>query len=48
MSNFKAVGTFMETFGQEVKTKASFPSDKIIHLRLHLIEEELLELKLAF
>ena len=47
MTNFESVKKFMQTFGQEVKTKASFPSDKIIHLRLHLIEEELLELKEA-
>ena len=47
MTNFENVKQFMQIFGQEVKTKASFPSDKIIHLRLHLIEEELLELKEA-
>ena len=47
MTNFENVKKFMQIFGQEVKTKASFPSDKIIHLRLHLIEEELLELKEA-
>ena len=28
MSNFNKVGTFMKTFGQEVKTKPSFSSDK--------------------
>ena len=37
----------MQTFGQEVKTKASFPNDKIINLRLDLIREELSELKVA-
>ena len=37
----------MQTFGQEVKTKASFPNDKIINLRLNLIREELSELKEA-
>jgi phosphoribosyl-ATP pyrophosphohydrolase len=37
----------MQIFGQEVKTKPSFPSDKITTLRYSLIEEELLELKLA-
>ena len=30
----------MEVFGQEVKTKAEFPSEKIIKLRLNLIQEE--------
>ena len=29
MTNFEKVGIFMKTFGQEVKTKAEFPSDKI-------------------
>ena len=28
MSNFKKVGKFMETFGQEVKNKAEFPEEK--------------------
>ena len=44
MSNFSKVGTFMKTFGQEVKTKPSFSSDKINKLRLDLIKEELEEL----
>ncbi len=44
MSNFSKVGTFMKTFGQEVKTKPSFSSDKINKLRLELIKEELVEL----
>ena len=44
MSNFSRVGTFMKTFGQEVKTKPSFSSDKINKLRLDLIKEELEEL----
>ena len=47
MSNFEKVKKFMQTFGQEVKTKPSFPSNKIIKLRHELIEEELSELKLA-
>jgi len=47
MSNFKKVKKFMEIFGQEVKTKAEFPNDKIIKLRYDLIEEELAELKTA-
>ena len=45
MTNFEKVGLFMKTFGQEVKTKAGFSSDKINKLRVDLIEEELEELK---
>ena len=45
MTNFESVKQFMQTFGQEVKTSASFPDDKIINLRLDLISEELSELK---
>ena len=45
MTNFDKVGIFMKTFGQEVKTKASFSSEKINKLRISLIEEELNELK---
>ena len=45
MSNFNRVKTFMETFGQEVKTKPSFSTDKINKLRYDLIKEELDELK---
>jgi len=44
MSNFNKVGTFMKTFGQEVKTKPSFSDDKINRLRIDLIKEELEEL----
>ena len=47
MSNFNKVGTFMKTFGQEVKTKPSFSSDKINKLRVDLIKEELDELQEA-
>ena len=47
MTNFEKVGTFMKTFGQEVKEKSSLGSDKINKLRLDLIEEELGELKEA-
>jgi len=47
MSNFNKVKTFMETFGQEVKTKPSFSSNKINSLRYDLIKEELEELKEA-
>ena len=44
MSNFSKVGTFMKTFGQEVKTKPSFSTEKINKLRIDLIKEELSEL----
>ena len=47
MTNFNKVKTFMKTFGQEVKTKPSFSSDKINTLRYDLIKEELEELKIA-
>ena len=44
MSNFSKVGIFMKTFGQEVKKKPSFSTDKINKLRIDLIKEELDEL----
>ena len=44
MTNFNKVGTFMKTFGQEVKTKPSFSTEKINKLRVNLIKEELSEL----
>ena len=44
MSNFSKVGTFMKTFGQDVKTKPSFSTEKINKLRIDLIKEELNEL----
>ena len=44
MSNFGKVGTFMKTFGQDVKTKPSFSTEKINKLRIDLIKEELEEL----
>ena len=47
MTNFKSVKKFMETFGQEIREKASFPDDKITSLRYDLIKEELEELKEA-
>ena len=47
MNNFEKVKKFMQTFGQEVKSKPSFPNDKIIKLRYELIEEELSELRAA-
>lgn len=40
-SNFEMVGTFMETFGQDVKTKPEFPDSDTIRLRIDLIREEL-------
>ena len=47
MSNFKDVKTFMETFGQMVKTKPQFPDEKTMQLRYELIKEELKELEQA-
>ena len=47
MSNFDDVKNFMQIYGQEVKTKSSFPSKKIIQLRYNLIKEELDELSVA-
>ena len=47
MSNFESVKKFMETFGQEIREKASFPNDKITLLRYELIKEELDELREA-
>ena len=47
MSNFNKVKIFMKTFGQEVKNKPSFSSEKINNLRYELIKEELNEFKEA-
>ena len=47
MTNFISVKKFMETFGQEVKTKPEFPSDKTVKLRYDLIKEELDEFQEA-
>ena len=47
MSNFSKVGTFMKTFGQDVKREPSFSTDKINKLRIDLIKEELEELTVA-
>lgn len=47
MSNFNKVKIFMNTYGQEIKDKASFPEKKIVQLRIDLIQEELNELKEA-
>ena len=47
MTNFEKVKDFMKSYGQEVKSKASFPNENIIKLRLSLIQEELEELNIA-
>ena len=47
MTNFQKVKIFMQTFGQEVKSKPSFSTEKINDLRYNLIKEELDELKQA-
>jgi predicted HAD superfamily Cof-like phosphohydrolase len=44
MSNFEDVRTFMETFGQMVRTKPQLPDEKTMQLRFDLIKEELDEL----
>jgi len=47
MTNFRKVGHFMKTFGQEIKTKPGLSSEKINNLRVSLINEELEEFKEA-
>ena len=47
MTNFQKVKKFMQTFGQEVKNRPTFPEEKIQNLRIKLIEEELKEFKEA-
>ena len=47
MTNFQKVKNFMETFGQEVKSKPSISSERINKLRYNLIKEELDEFKQA-
>jgi predicted HAD superfamily Cof-like phosphohydrolase len=44
MTNANKVKLFMESFGQEVKSKPEFPSDDTVKLRIELISEELQEL----
>ena len=44
MTNANKLKLFMESFGQEVKTKPEFPSDDILKLRTDLIDEEVKEL----
>ena len=41
MSNFQSVKLFMQTFGQEVKSRSEFPSERITKLSYNLIKEEL-------
>ena len=47
MTNFESVRKFMKTFGQDVKIKAEFPSEKIVKLRYNLIKEELTDFQEA-
>ena len=47
MTNFQKVKTFMQTFGQEVKLKPSFSTEKINDLRYNLVKEEREEFKQA-
>jgi predicted HAD superfamily Cof-like phosphohydrolase len=47
MTNNEKVKEFMDTFGQNVRTKPEFPDNDTIHLRIDLIEEELDELTVA-
>ena len=47
MSNFDDVKTFMEAFGQIVRTKPQFPDKETMQLRYDLIKEELNELEQA-
>ncbi len=44
MTNFEKVKLFMQTYGQEVKTKSEFSDEKTNKLRIDLIKEELEEL----
>jgi len=44
-SNFGMVKEFMNAFGQNVKTKSDWPTDKECQLRVALIDEELQELR---
>ena len=46
-TNFQRVKEFMESFGQEVKSKPEWPNDETMELRIDLIEEELGELQNA-
>ena len=48
MSNFSKVGVFMKTFGQEVKDKPSFSTDKIKHAAIYLGDGLILQHKYAY
>ena len=43
-TNFKEVGKFMKTFGQDIKTNPEIPDAETVNLRIELIAEELEEL----
>ena len=47
MTNFEKVKLFMQTYGQEVKTKSNFSDEKTNKLRVDLIKEEREELTKA-
>ena len=47
MSNFTDVKKFMQTFGQEVKNRPSFPEEKNTKFENKLIDEELKEFREA-
>tara|TARA_S200000501_G_C20512721_1_gene607692 strand:- start:189 stop:557 length:369 start_codon:yes stop_codon:yes gene_type:complete len=47
MTNFLKVKEFMNTFGQEILNRPSFPKKKVTKLRIDLIKEELEELETA-
>lgn len=44
LTNFEKVKEFMMTFGQEVKDTPDWPEEKVLQLRIALIEEEVEEL----
>jgi predicted HAD superfamily Cof-like phosphohydrolase len=45
VTNFTKVSIFMKAMGQDQPEKSVFPDDKIVNLRLDLIDEECRELK---
>ena len=45
VTNFQKVSIFMKAMGQDQPEKSGFPDDKIVGLRLDLIDEECRELK---
>tara|TARA_B100000029_G_scaffold180107_1_gene177708 strand:+ start:2151 stop:2558 length:408 start_codon:yes stop_codon:yes gene_type:complete len=46
-TNFERVQEFMETFGQDVHEKPTWPDESVCDLRVDLIEEEFEELREA-